>query len=285
MAKTFILDGAIGQGDGEISALMVRSWLQSAAGDDIEVYVHSEGGSVFEGFAIHDAIAAYPGRKVAVVASAAFSAASFILCAFDEVQATPNAYTMIHNAHFEEGDETPSQKKLLANLCDRMAGIYARKTGKPLSVIQRAMAQEVFYDAEASIDFGLVDRITVDTTQARTLSASMMHRVLASAATKVSARQRWLSAIDAKAATGMTRAKAIMAVERERPGLRKRMLAEANARPAARRTVATAGATAKWKAAINAKITAGVPRAKAIVSIDREQPGLREAMLREVNGR
>lgn len=42
-------------------------------------------------------------------------------------------------------------------------------------------------------------------------------------------------------------------------------------------------ATARWKTAIEAKLKAGVPRAQAILAADKENPGLRERMLREVN--
>jgi hypothetical protein len=45
-----------------------------------------------------------------------------------------------------------------------------------------------------------------------------------------SARVRWSSAIDTKVAAGMPRAKAILAIEKEQPGLRTAMLAEVNAR-------------------------------------------------------
>jgi hypothetical protein len=44
-------------------------------------------------------------------------------------------------------------------------------------------------------------------------------------------------------------------------------------------------AKSKWNEAIQAKIKAGTPRAQAVLSVDRENPGLREQMLAEVNAR
>ena len=55
LPKVIRIDGVIGTGEGEVSAAMVRSQLPTN-GQPIEVKIHSEGGNVFEGFAIHDEI-------------------------------------------------------------------------------------------------------------------------------------------------------------------------------------------------------------------------------------
>jgi hypothetical protein len=44
------------------------------------------------------------------------------------------------------------------------------------------------------------------------------------------------------------------------------------------------GARQRWDELIRRKVAAGVPRAKAVSLVNRENPGLREAMLAEVNG-
>lgn len=46
-----------------------------------------------------------------------------------------------------------------------------------------------------------------------------------------------------------------------------------------------ATAQAKWNAAIEAKVSAGIPKASAIMAVDKQNPGLRQQMLNEVNGR
>lgn len=61
MTTTITIDGCIGQGDGEISVAMIRAELPKDTTQPIQVDMHSEGGSVFEGFAIHDIFAEYPG--------------------------------------------------------------------------------------------------------------------------------------------------------------------------------------------------------------------------------
>ena len=91
------IDGPIGTGDGEVSAKMVAEFLEAAGGEPVEFAVHSEGGSVYEGMAIHDLIAAYEGPTRAVIQSMAFSIASYFPMAADEVEITPNGWVMIHN--------------------------------------------------------------------------------------------------------------------------------------------------------------------------------------------
>jgi len=67
--KEIRIDGVIGQGEGEVSAAWVRTQLPSNGTDAIRVSMHSEGGSVFEGFAIHDVFQAYTGPKTIAIES------------------------------------------------------------------------------------------------------------------------------------------------------------------------------------------------------------------------
>ena len=46
-----------------------------------------------------------------------------------------------------------------------------------------------------------------------------------------------------------------------------------------------ATAQARWNAAIEAKVSAGIPKASAIMAVDKQNPGLRQQMLAEVNKR
>lgn len=108
-----------------------------------------------------------------------------------------------------------------------------------------------------------------------------------------SASARWDSAIaTALVKTNGNRARAVAMASQQNPGLREAFVAEVNAnrntnaaksQPAAR--AAATGAKARWQAAINQKITTGTPRAQAVQQVNRENPGLRESMLAEVNGR
>jgi ATP-dependent Clp protease protease subunit len=222
------IDGPIGQAPGEFSAKWFRSQLPSD-GSPVEVKFHSEGGSVFEAFAIYDAIAGYRGKKTATVESMAFSAASMLLCAFDDVAASPNAYVMLHAPYFD-GDAPASEKKLLANLRERLINIYASKTRQPVATITRMIDQETFFDAEASVSLGIVNRIsTASSAVMARLPARVLAKLVSSKTAGTTVAARWKAAVDAKART-MPRAKAIVAVDKSHPGLRLAMIREANRR-------------------------------------------------------
>lgn len=225
-ARTIHVDSVIGQEPGEISARWFRQQLP-ADGSPIVCKFHSEGGSVFEAFALYDQIEGYRGPKRAVVESMAFSAASMLLCAFDVVDITPNGYVMVHSPHMDDKDLSRSERELLENLRARMVAIYAKKTGKPTSVIDRLIDQETFFDAEASIGLGIANRIAPASSAA---VARLPQRVLAKLqSSKLSAKAQWQAAVDATAAT-MSRSKAITTVDKTHPGLRQKMIAEANGR-------------------------------------------------------
>jgi len=157
-----IIDGIIGNGPGEINAQMVKSQLPST-GEPIMVKIHSEGGSVFEGFAIYDALAAYQGQKTAVIESSAFSIASFIPMACDQIEITPNGYMMLHNPYVGvEGDdeELAKQSQLLGQLKTNMVNAYVQRTGKPEEEIRAILKQETYLNAEEAVALGFCDRIT-----------------------------------------------------------------------------------------------------------------------------
>lgn len=230
MVKVIHIDAPIGNAPGEISSKSFRSQLP-ADGGPIQVRFHSEGGSVFESFAILDAITDYQGPKSAIVSSMAFSAASLLLCAFDDVEITANGYTMLHHPHIESEDMTPSDKRLLAQLRTKMISIYAHKTGKSTAIIARLLDQETFFDAEASVDLGLVSRVA---SRSSLVSARLPNRVLArlrTASTGRTATSRWKAAVDAAMPRCKSRMAAVSMVNRENPGLRQAFVNEVNARP------------------------------------------------------
>ncbi len=96
--------GSVGRMPGETSVDAVKQQLAKAAGAPITVTINSDGGSVFEGLAIFDTLAAYPGQKKAIIANA-FSMGSVIAMAFDDREITPNGYLMIHNPMIEGEDD------------------------------------------------------------------------------------------------------------------------------------------------------------------------------------
>ena len=161
--KQIVIDGAIGKGKDEYSAAQMRAELEAAAGEPIHVTIHSEGGSVYEGNAIHDMLASYPGRKTATIQSMAFSIASFIALAFDEVEIAPNGWMMLHNPYaMVEGDGKQLAKVAgqMDELRTKMVEAYAERMGASVESVAAIMAEETFLDAQRAVEIGLADRVT-----------------------------------------------------------------------------------------------------------------------------
>src|SRR5690606_35796558 len=81
-----------------ISPQRVISELEKAAGEDVELYINSGGGSVPAGSEIYTALKEYKGKVTSKVTGVAASAATFFVLASDEVYVSPLAQMMIHKA-------------------------------------------------------------------------------------------------------------------------------------------------------------------------------------------
>ena len=181
--KNIRIDGVIGKGQNEVSSQWFASQLPTD-GSDIRVSIHSEGGSVFEGFAIHDQLDKYAGRKVVAIESSAFSIASFIAMAADEIEMSPNAYFMLHNPRIEtEGDDEELAKTagVIASLKNNMVTAYATRMGKSTEEVQAILKAETYFDATEAVAIGLANRVTEKPIKSRAFAQTkdMPHRVVA----------------------------------------------------------------------------------------------------------
>lgn len=185
MPNEILIDGIIGNAEDEISAAMVKAMLDTAdRSKPLVVRIHSEGGSVFEGFAIYDALRAYDGPKKAIIESYAASIASFIPMAFDEIEITPNGYMMLHNPWMETTGDAASMAKtseLLATVQQNMVEAYASRSGKSQEEIQSILTKETYLNAQQAKAFGFVTAITDKPVTAKPLAKtkSMPHGVVA----------------------------------------------------------------------------------------------------------
>lgn len=225
--NTILIDGEIGPNDGEISAKMVKAVLGVAdRNKPLIIKIHSPGGAIFEGFAIHDALKAYDGPKKCIVENCAFSAASVVVCAFakGEVAIQPNGYFLLHGTHSENESMTPEEAALLKDLDRRMTAIYSARTGKSQTVIAAMLAKESYMHADEAVAFGLADSVI------RPVASKPLKIAAKVRPAQPSATSRWKAAVDSHVSRGMRRDRAIVAVDRSHPGLRQRMIAEANRR-------------------------------------------------------
>ena len=176
--KTLLIDSVIGTGEGEISAKMVRDWVAELDGiEPITVKIHSEGGSVHEGFAIHDALANYPGEKNFVVESMAFSIASLIPMSGNKVTISPNGYMMLHNPYVAmEGnsDDLTKTAALLSQLKETMVAAYSKRSGLDADTVRGIMQNETFINADDAVKLGFADAITESPIVGRSLNPNSL---------------------------------------------------------------------------------------------------------------
>ncbi len=227
------IDSPIGQEPGEISAAEIKRQLSRAAGQPIVVRIHSEGGSVFEGFAIYDAFKSYAGKKKCIIESCALSMASAVAMAFDDVEITPNGYIMVHDPTFDDGSDHP----LLAKLKTKLVDLYSAGTRLAKRTIEGMMASETFLDSAEALRLGFVSRIQSGTSpRAVAQYQSMLHRspkFRACVVARLGATTTpttWKDAVRSQMAKGLSASKAMLVVDKEHPQLRQQFIREANKR-------------------------------------------------------
>lgn len=135
--------------------------LQEARGDDVEVYINSPGGSVYDAYEIYTALKDYKGNVLIKIVGLAASAASFIATARNCVM-SPLAEIMIHNA--STGAQGPHQvmdaTSQMLQVTDRtIAQAYVIKTGKSEEEIRALMEKETWFTAQEAKELGLIDSI------------------------------------------------------------------------------------------------------------------------------
>jgi len=128
----------------------------------LHVRVNSPGGDVFDGIAIYNMLADYPGEVTVIVDGLAASAASFIAQAGDRVRMNRGSQMMIHDASglcIGNAAEMQAMAALLDQVSDALADIYAARSGTDAGAWREAMRAETWYTAEQAVEAGLADEM------------------------------------------------------------------------------------------------------------------------------
>ena len=152
------------------SANYMREELRMAGGDNVTLRISSPGGSVLEGFAIMDALAAYTGEVTTFGVGYVASIASVILLAGDKVKMAENAFLMVHNPwSYMEGDAEDLRKQadILEKMEMQIADVYAqsivKRKGKSyksaLALALQYMDSETWFTAEEALKAGFIDEV------------------------------------------------------------------------------------------------------------------------------
>lgn len=150
--------------ESETSANHFREVLAQFPGvTQINLYINSYGGSVFEGTAIYNQLRRHPAHKTVFVDGFACSIASVIAMAGDEIVMPRNALMMIHNMWMHAVGNAAELRKAaddldVINAAGRAA--YLLKAGDKLdeSRLEEMMDADTWLTAAQCIELGLADR-------------------------------------------------------------------------------------------------------------------------------
>ena len=156
--------------DDEIANLVVAQLLHLETEDpdkDIQMYINSPGGGVYAGMAIYDTMRFIKPDVATTCCGIAMSMGSLLLAAGAQGKraALPNARILLHQPHGGyQGQTTDIQihAKEAMELRRRMEEIYAQHTGRSIEEVSDVLERDRYFTPDQAVEFGLVDRVTVD---------------------------------------------------------------------------------------------------------------------------
>lgn len=150
--------------ESETSAVHFRDELAKYPNaQQIDVFINSYGGSVFEGTAIYNQLKRHPAHKTVYIDGFACSIASVVAMAGDEIVMPRNALMMIHNMWMGVCGNAAELRKAADDLDTINAAgraAYLARVGEKLSEEELAgmMDAETWLTAEQCIAYGFADR-------------------------------------------------------------------------------------------------------------------------------
>ncbi len=145
---------------GGITAKWVSEQLNAARGRAVTVNINSPGGDMFEGIAIYNLFAQYPGEVTVNVVALAASAASIIAMAGDTVNMATGSFLMIHNCWgivVGNQNDMRGAADLFATFDGALADIYDERASISRDEIVAMMDAESFISPADAIAKGFAD--------------------------------------------------------------------------------------------------------------------------------
>jgi len=131
---------------------------------EIAMYINSPGGLVTSGLAIYDTMQYIRPAVQTLCVGQAASAASLLLCAGAKGQrySLPNSRVLVHqpSASYRcPASEIARHAQEIVKLKRRLNEIYAKHTGQPIEVVEKALDRDTYMTAEEARAFGLLDEV------------------------------------------------------------------------------------------------------------------------------
>ena len=131
---------------------------------DIQLYINSPGGSVYDGLAIYDTIQYIKPDVQTIGIGLQASMGAFLLSsgAKGKRSLLPNSRVMIHQpSSGTQGKVTDQEISLreALELKERLAGLLAKNTGQKLAKVKTDMERDFWMGAEQAKEYGIVDNV------------------------------------------------------------------------------------------------------------------------------
>ena len=131
---------------------------------DINLYIHSPGGSVTAGLAIYDTMQFVKPNVATLCMGQAASMGAILLCAGTKGKRSvlPNSRIMIHQPWGGTQGQTTDIEiytREMIKMKDALNSILAKHTGQPMEQILKDTDRNYFLSAEEAKEYGLVDEI------------------------------------------------------------------------------------------------------------------------------
>lgn len=158
-AELFIYDaiGADYYGDGITAKSVSEALAEFTPNADLDIYINSPGGSVFDGIAIYNQLARWGGKKTVHIDGIAASIASVIAMVGDEIKIAENGLMMIHSAWGITVGNAADMRKYADSL-DKIDGTildtYIAKTKGKATEIRDWMTAETWMNADEAVSRG-----------------------------------------------------------------------------------------------------------------------------------
>lgn len=149
-------------GESTASPNAFRSEIAEHEGKNLTVWVDSNGGSVFAGAGIYNALKEHKGKVTVKVDGKAMSAASVIAMAGDEVQMSPGSIMMIHNpltGVYGNQHDIRKVADILDEIKESIINVYELKSGRTREDISQMMDDEKYMSAKTAVNEGFADSV------------------------------------------------------------------------------------------------------------------------------
>jgi ATP-dependent Clp protease, protease subunit len=153
--------------DDQVANVIVAQLLFLSREDpekEIQMYINSPGGQIYSGLAIYDTMMMVPNKISTVAVGVTASFGTVLLAAGEKGNryALPHATIHIHQplgGTQGQASDIEIQAREILRLKASLNEIMAKNTGKPIEVIERDTERDFYLDAQAAVEYGIVDQI------------------------------------------------------------------------------------------------------------------------------